>query len=60
MNSIVVYAGSEILGSYFPFTAAQGSTFMSHAEWLTSNIVGVAMWLLVARILYLKKIFVNL
>lgn len=60
MNSIVVYAGSEILGGYFPFTASQGSIFMSHAEWLTSNIVGVAMWLLVARVLYLKKIFVNL
>lgn len=42
MNSIVVYAGSEILGGYFPFTAAQGPAFMSHAEYLVSNIVGVA------------------
>lgn len=32
----------------------------SHAAYLFSNIFGVMSWLAVARVLYLKGIFVNL
>jgi heparan-alpha-glucosaminide N-acetyltransferase len=61
MNSIVVYCGHEILGGYFPFEAYQGGAgYSSHAEFLTSNVFGVLCWVAIARVLYLKKIFINL
>jgi len=59
MNSIVVYAGSELFEDVFPFSVAYGAAGpASHAEKLTSNLIGVLMWLAVARTLYLRKIFV--
>ena len=59
MNSIVVYVSSEVFGNYFPFQSSIGPSFSSHAEFLTSNVVGVLAWIAFSRYLYLHKIFVN-
>jgi heparan-alpha-glucosaminide N-acetyltransferase len=57
MNSILVYAGSEILQGYAPFTimdhvpdnsAEDGDSFGSHSGSLTSNVFGVLCWIFVA------------
>ncbi|ETO13169.1 transmembrane protein [Reticulomyxa filosa] len=58
MNSIIVYCGSEILGSSFPFAWKSGIT--THAKLLSSNVIGCLMWTWVAYTLYSKKIFFNL
>ncbi len=58
MNSIVVYACSGILGNFAPFSWRIGDG--SHAEFLAGNAVGILSWLAVARVLYLKKIFITL
>jgi hypothetical protein len=59
-NSIIIYVGSETLGGYFPFQWHAYGDFQSHAESLGSCAVGVLAWMTVARVLYLKKTFVNL
>ena len=60
VNSIVVYMGSELFDGTFPFRVYLRDGYGSHAAQLFSNIFGVLAWLAVARILFLKKIFVNL
>jgi len=60
MNSILVYAGSESFERVFPFTATITGDVSGHAEHLASNIAGVCAWLLVARWLYVKGMFVVL
>lgn len=60
MNSIVVYASSEILQSYFPFTAFMANGFASHAEAMASNVIGVACFVAFTRYLYIRKYFVTL
>ena len=60
VNSIVVYVGSELFDGIFPFRVYLRDGYGSHAAQLFSNIFGVLAWLAVARILFLKKIFVNL
>lgn len=66
MNSILVYAGSEILQGYFPFTIMDhppkdmdedAGAFGSHEGSLASNIFGVMCWIFVANVLYRKKFF---
>jgi heparan-alpha-glucosaminide N-acetyltransferase len=70
MNSIIVYAGSEILQGYFPFSFQDYSTsdsfigdpgsFMTHGGALASNIVGVATWCFVAYLFNRNNFFYNL
>jgi len=58
MNSIVVYAGSEILESFFPFFFA--SSPRSHWGHLASNVLGAAVWNAIATHLYHKKTFIKI
>uniref|UniRef100_I3MTV3 Heparan-alpha-glucosaminide N-acetyltransferase n=1 Tax=Ictidomys tridecemlineatus TaxID=43179 RepID=I3MTV3_ICTTR len=56
MNSILVYVGHEVFEDYFPFQWKLKDN-QSHKEHLTQNIVATALWVLIAYILYKKKIF---
>ncbi|XP_048186303.1 heparan-alpha-glucosaminide N-acetyltransferase isoform X2 [Perognathus longimembris pacificus] len=56
MNSILVYVGHEVFANYFPFQWKLEDK-ESHKEHLTQNIVATAFWVLIAYILYKKKIF---
>ncbi|XP_049627791.1 heparan-alpha-glucosaminide N-acetyltransferase isoform X2 [Suncus etruscus] len=56
MNSILVYVGHEVFESYFPFQWKLEDS-QSHREHLTQNIVATAVWVLIAYVLYKKKVF---
>nr|XP_035958250.1 heparan-alpha-glucosaminide N-acetyltransferase isoform X3 [Halichoerus grypus] len=56
MNSILVYVGHEVFENYFPFQWKLQDN-QSHKEHLTQNIVATAIWVLIAYILYKKKVF---
>ncbi|XP_074239914.1 heparan-alpha-glucosaminide N-acetyltransferase isoform X2 [Saimiri boliviensis] len=56
MNSILVYVGHEVFENYFPFQWKLEDN-QSHREHLTQNIAATALWVLIAYILYRKKIF---
>ncbi|XP_003794051.1 heparan-alpha-glucosaminide N-acetyltransferase isoform X1 [Otolemur garnettii] len=56
MNSILVYVGHEVFKDYFPFQWKLEDS-QSHKEHLIQNIVATAVWVLIAYILYRKKIF---
>ncbi|KAI5248696.1 Heparan-Alpha-Glucosaminide N-Acetyltransferase [Manis pentadactyla] len=56
MNSILVYVGHEVFESYFPFQWKLGDS-QSHKEHLVQNIIATALWVLIAYILYRKKVF---
>lgn len=59
LNSIVIYFGHDWLGTQWPFMWYYKDAFASHAEEIASNIVGVLAWCGIARILYIKNIFVT-
>lgn len=59
-NSILLYVGSEVFDGRFPFAARAGDAYASHAEAMAGNIIGVLSWMAVARVLFLRKVFVNL
>ncbi|XP_036155926.1 heparan-alpha-glucosaminide N-acetyltransferase isoform X2 [Myotis myotis] len=56
MNSILVYVGHEVFKNYFPFQWRLQDN-QSHKEHLIQNIVATALWVLIAYILYRKKVF---
>nr|AAI66540.1 RGD1560755 protein [Rattus norvegicus] len=56
MNSILVYVGHEVFEDYFPFQWKLEDE-QSHKEHLIQNIVATALWVLIAYILYKKKVF---
>ncbi|CAI9553891.1 unnamed protein product [Staurois parvus] len=56
MNSILVYVGHEVFENYFPFKWKMQDS-QSHAQHLTQNLVATSIWVLIAYILYKKKIF---
>ena len=58
MNSICMYAGSEIFEKYFPFywyTSQQ-----SHWGPLFVNAFGTCMWVLISTYMFRKKIFIKI
>ncbi|XP_014448227.1 heparan-alpha-glucosaminide N-acetyltransferase [Tupaia chinensis] len=59
MNSILVYVGHEVFQNYFPFQWRLEDN-QSHKEHLTQNIVATVLWVLIAYILYKKKIFLKI
>ncbi|XP_023592465.1 heparan-alpha-glucosaminide N-acetyltransferase [Trichechus manatus latirostris] len=59
MNSILVYIGHEVFKNYFPFQWKLEDN-QSHKEHLTQNIVATALWVLIAYILYKKKVFLKI
>ncbi|KAM4809993.1 heparan-alpha-glucosaminide N-acetyltransferase [Rhinophrynus dorsalis] len=56
MNSILVYVGHEVFKNYFPFKWKMNNP-QSHGEQLTQNLVATSIWVLIAYILYRKRIF---
>ncbi|XP_063776045.1 heparan-alpha-glucosaminide N-acetyltransferase isoform X2 [Pseudophryne corroboree] len=56
MNSILVYVGHEVFENYFPFKWKMQDS-QSHAQHLTQNLVATSIWVLIAYILYRKRIF---
>ena len=56
MNSILVYVGHEVFRNYFPFQWRLQDN-QSHKEHLVQNIVATALWVLIAYVLYKKKVF---
>ena len=60
MNSIVIYFLSETFDDYFPIRVALNPEAGTHAGRLFSNVLGVCMFMCLARWLFLKKIFVNI
>ncbi|XP_075060674.1 heparan-alpha-glucosaminide N-acetyltransferase isoform X2 [Mixophyes fleayi] len=56
MNSILVYVGHEIFENYFPFKWKMQDS-QSHVEHLTQNLLATSIWVLIAYILYKKRVF---
>ena len=45
----------------FPFkTVANGGNYSTHSDELAGNLLGVFAWIVIARILVIRRIFVNL
>ncbi|XP_069609209.1 heparan-alpha-glucosaminide N-acetyltransferase-like isoform X1 [Ranitomeya imitator] len=59
MNSIFVYVGHSLLGSYFPFNW-EVKNWTSHYEFLAQDLLGTSIWVLVSYILYRKKFFLRI
>jgi heparan-alpha-glucosaminide N-acetyltransferase len=58
MNSIIVYVGHEMFEDYFPFSwVGHRDTCLS---FLSSNLVGTCMWMLIAYYWYLIGFFVKI
>ncbi|XP_030060837.1 heparan-alpha-glucosaminide N-acetyltransferase-like [Microcaecilia unicolor] len=59
MNSILIYVGHSLLGSYFPFNWEM-KFWTSHAEPLFQDLLGTSLWVFIAYILYRKKFFLKI
>ncbi|XP_038599291.1 heparan-alpha-glucosaminide N-acetyltransferase-like [Tachyglossus aculeatus] len=59
MNSIFVYVGHSLLGSYFPFNWEMKSP-ASHMEPLAQDVLGTAIWVFVAFLLFRKNFFLKI
>ena len=55
MNSIVLYAGHDLCSSAFP---VQFEVENTHVKRLALNAYGVTFWMIVAGIMYFKKVFI--
>jgi len=58
MNSILFFMGQDLLGEHFPFSYQVDES--SHGQILTSNVVGVASWCVVAWWCWKNKFFVKI
>ncbi|CAI5789709.1 Hypothetical predicted protein [Podarcis lilfordi] len=56
MNSILVYVGHEVFENYFPFKWKMQDN-QSHSEHLAQNLTATSLWVIIAYILYRKRIF---
>lgn len=57
MNSILVYAGSETVGGWFPFSWNASQT---HLNLLAQNFTGTVLWVIIAYYLFTVKFFVKI
>ena len=55
MNSIVVFVGHELLAESFP---VQFQVEVKHAKLLAMHAYGATFWMIVAGIMYYKKVFI--
>ena len=55
MNSIVIYVGHDVCGQRFPVQFEVNDT---HKELLAMHVYGVTWWIVVAGIMYYKKLFI--
>lgn len=44
---------------YFPFKATPHGQFANHSEAMASNLLGISCFVVIARWMYLHKIFIN-
>eukprot|EP01116_Phalansterium_solitarium_P010286 TRINITY_DN2490_c0_g1_i1.p1 TRINITY_DN2490_c0_g1~~TRINITY_DN2490_c0_g1_i1.p1 ORF type:complete len:629 (-),score=137.35 TRINITY_DN2490_c0_g1_i1:108-1994(-) len=58
MNSIVIYCGHEVLNEYFPLS--WNMPIPTHAQVLSSNLIGVICWNLIAFYMFQIKFFINI
>ncbi|KJE91841.1 hgsnat protein [Capsaspora owczarzaki ATCC 30864] len=58
MNSIFVYMGSELFFYYFPFTYAN-EVENTHGALLFMHLTATALWILIAYLMYRKKVFIS-
>ena len=58
MNSILLYLGHQTAYAMLPFNYAHG-TMNSHWMKLIESLWGVCAWLIVAFVLFKKKVFVT-
>nr|XP_015202918.1 PREDICTED: heparan-alpha-glucosaminide N-acetyltransferase-like [Lepisosteus oculatus] len=58
MNSIFVYVGHSLLGTYFPFSWALKFE-ESHGAQLFQDLVGTGLWVFIAYFLYRHKFFLK-
>ena len=56
-NSICIYICSEIFANYFPVRIQTPPT---HSDRLSMDLYSTTLWVIVAAVLYYKKIFINL
>ncbi|XP_053307074.1 heparan-alpha-glucosaminide N-acetyltransferase-like [Spea bombifrons] len=59
MNSILVYVGHSLLGTYFPFEW-EIKDRASHYEVLAQDLLGASIWVFVSYLLYRKKFFLKI
>ena len=59
LNSILIYMGHELLGSYFPFSYNLNEN-VTHEALLIENTIGATCWLLIAYYCYNIKFFVKI
>ncbi|RXN18563.1 heparan-alpha-glucosaminide N-acetyltransferase isoform X2 [Labeo rohita] len=59
VNSILVYVGHEVFEEYFPFRWKMTNSQL-HAEHLAQNLVATSIWVIIAYLLYRKKILVKI
>ena len=57
MNSILIYVGHDLLGSFFPFSYQTDTT--SHARQLQMNLIGVCCWAVLGYYFYRIKFFLK-
>jgi heparan-alpha-glucosaminide N-acetyltransferase len=58
MNSIIIYAGHELLANYMPFSYK--IYHVSHATLLQCNVLGTFAWVIIAAYFYHIKFFVKI
>ena len=58
MNSILLYCGHSVGYNLFPFHFMAGE-MRAHAAKLPEALWGTALWLVIAFVLYRKKVFVT-
>lgn len=59
-NSIVLYMGHELLGSYMPFSLYLTANSMTkHWGVLLSNVIGVTLWVVIALKMHERKMYVS-
>ncbi|KAH3758375.1 transmembrane protein [Pelomyxa schiedti] len=58
MNSISMYCLSEVFGGYFPFSFQLPAD--THWWLLSSNVLGVSVWVLVSYLMWREKLFISL
>jgi heparan-alpha-glucosaminide N-acetyltransferase len=58
MNSILIYVGHSLLGSYMPFSYMIYD--INHATVLTMNVIGVCCWIALSYYCYTIKFFVKI
>ena len=58
MNSIVLYAGHELVKEHFPFSWEP--LHHTHAEYLAMDLIGASLWVVIAYWMFYVDFFVKI